>query len=160
MSGLEPSDRAPGLLAAPGVEIPEDAEVGANVILYPGVVLIESGCRIQDGAVIGKGAVLGPTGARPRRAPGASGRCSSAARPVGCHAVRRRRRHLGAGAVVARTTRLIREGARLEDGAVVGHGARASAAAAGIGAGSRLMPGALLATDTVIEGGRVLRAAA
>ena len=53
MSGLVASDRAPGLLLGPGVELPEDVALGGHVIIYDGVV-IEPGCRIQDGAVIGK----------------------------------------------------------------------------------------------------------
>ena len=60
MSALAPSDRAPGLLLGPGVELPDDVALGGHVIIYDGVV-IEPGCRIQDGAVIGKQRLVSPT---------------------------------------------------------------------------------------------------
>ncbi|MFL5894578.1 MAG: acyltransferase [Thermoleophilaceae bacterium] len=55
---LRPSDRAPGLLLGVGVEPPDDAAIGANVVIHAGVTL-GAGVRIQDGAVVGKALVLG-----------------------------------------------------------------------------------------------------
>lgn len=57
-SGLEPSGRAPGLLLGPGVEVPDSAELGGNVIVHAGTVLGEH-VRVQDGAVLGKPPALG-----------------------------------------------------------------------------------------------------
>jgi acetyltransferase-like isoleucine patch superfamily enzyme len=54
---LQPSDRAPGLLVGEGVELPEDAEIGANVVIHPGVRLGRR-VRIQDAAILGKALVL------------------------------------------------------------------------------------------------------
>jgi acyl-[acyl carrier protein]--UDP-N-acetylglucosamine O-acyltransferase len=50
------SDIAPGLLVAPGVEIPDDAEIDPYVTIYGGVVL---GARVR----LGQGSVIG----RPQR---------------------------------------------------------------------------------------------
>jgi len=56
---LQPSDRAPGLALGEGVELPDSAELGANVVIHSGVRLGE-GVRIQDGAIVGKPVALGP----------------------------------------------------------------------------------------------------
>lgn len=55
---LRPSDRAPGLLLGDGVELPDSAEIGANVVIHRGTVLGERS-RVQDGAVLGKPLALG-----------------------------------------------------------------------------------------------------
>jgi UDP-2-acetamido-3-amino-2,3-dideoxy-glucuronate N-acetyltransferase len=47
------STRAPGLVVADDVELPDDLELGANVVIHPGVV-IGRRCTIEDGAVLGK----------------------------------------------------------------------------------------------------------
>src|SRR5919202_1944182 len=52
-SSMRPSDRAPGLVLGDGVELPDDARIGAHVVIHPGTVL-GAGCDIQDGAVLGK----------------------------------------------------------------------------------------------------------
>jgi len=57
---LQPSDAAPGLLLGEGVELPADAEIGANVVIHPGTVL-GAGVRIQDAAIVGKPLVLAAT---------------------------------------------------------------------------------------------------
>jgi acetyltransferase-like isoleucine patch superfamily enzyme len=57
---LRLSDRAPGLLLGDGVDVPDDAEIGANVVIHPGVRL-GRGVRIQDAAIVGKALVLAPT---------------------------------------------------------------------------------------------------
>jgi acetyltransferase-like isoleucine patch superfamily enzyme len=54
---LQPSDRAPGLLLGDGVQVPDDAEIGGNVVLHAGVRLGRA-VRIQDAAVLGKPLVL------------------------------------------------------------------------------------------------------
>jgi acetyltransferase-like isoleucine patch superfamily enzyme len=54
---LQPSDRAPGLLLGDGVQVPDDAEIGANVVIHAGVRLGRA-VRIQDAAILGKALVL------------------------------------------------------------------------------------------------------
>jgi UDP-2-acetamido-3-amino-2,3-dideoxy-glucuronate N-acetyltransferase len=55
---LHPSDRAPGLLLGEGVELPDDAAIGGNVVVHPGTA-IGAGARLGDGCVIGKPLSLG-----------------------------------------------------------------------------------------------------
>jgi acetyltransferase-like isoleucine patch superfamily enzyme len=62
---LQPSDRAPGLLLGDGVQLPDGAEVGGNVVIHAGTVVGE-GARIQDNVVLGKPVVLGARSAAPR----------------------------------------------------------------------------------------------
>lgn len=57
---LQPSDAAPGLLLGAGVELPADAEIGANVVIHAGTRL-GPGVRIQDAAIVGKALVLSST---------------------------------------------------------------------------------------------------
>ena len=65
---LRPSARAPGLLLGEGVDLPDDVEVGANVVIHPGVQL-GRGVRIQDAAIVGKALVLAPTSQAQLREP-------------------------------------------------------------------------------------------
>jgi acetyltransferase-like isoleucine patch superfamily enzyme len=147
VSELVPSGRAPGLLLAPGVELPADVALGGHVIVYAGTV-VGPGCWIQDGAVLGKRRLVEPT----------SGAVAENAEErtvlergvrIGCHAVLVAGVHLGPGAVIGDHS-TIREGVRLGAGATVGSGSGIGRGAQ-IGARSRLMPGALVALDTVIE---------
>lgn len=147
MTGLIPSDRAPHLLVAPGVEIPEDALIGANVVIHPGVVLGE-GCVLQDGAVLGKQPVLARHTTTPELAREARTGLGPGAQ-VGCHAVIVAGAWLGPGAVVGDHS-LIREGARLEAAAMIGHGGVIGRGCR-IGARSKLMAGAILGHDMVFE---------
>ena len=55
---LTPSDRAPGLLLGEDVVLPDDAELGAYVVIHAGTAL-GAGVRIQDGAVLGKPPAFG-----------------------------------------------------------------------------------------------------
>jgi acetyltransferase-like isoleucine patch superfamily enzyme len=54
---LQQSDRAPRLLLGDGVQVPDDAEIGANVVIHAGVRLGRA-VRIQDAAILGKALVL------------------------------------------------------------------------------------------------------
>lgn len=65
---LRPSDRAPGLLLGEGVELPDDAQVGANVVIHAGVQL-GIGVRVQDAAILGKALVLARTSQAELREP-------------------------------------------------------------------------------------------
>ncbi|MEA2459770.1 MAG: hypothetical protein QOC95_2742 [Thermoleophilaceae bacterium] len=55
---LRPSERAPGLLVGEDVSLPDDAEIGGNVVIHAGTTL-GAGVRIQDGAVLGKPPAFG-----------------------------------------------------------------------------------------------------
>jgi hypothetical protein len=55
---LERSERAPGLLLGAAVELPDDVEIGGNVVVHAGT-RIGAGARLQDGCVVGKPVALG-----------------------------------------------------------------------------------------------------
>jgi UDP-2-acetamido-3-amino-2,3-dideoxy-glucuronate N-acetyltransferase len=55
---LQPSERAPGLLVGQDVTLPDDVELGGNVVIHSGTV-VGGGSRVQDGAVLGKPLALG-----------------------------------------------------------------------------------------------------
>ena len=95
---LQPSDAAPGLLLGDGVEIPGDAELGANVVIHAGTRL-GAGVRIQDGAIVGKALVLSATSTAAMRAPDAT--------------------EIGAGATVAAGA-IVVAGARVGERAFIG----------------------------------------
>jgi UDP-2-acetamido-3-amino-2,3-dideoxy-glucuronate N-acetyltransferase len=57
-AALHPSDRAPGLLLGEGVTLPDDVEIGGNVVIHAGTT-IGAGVQIQDAAVLGKPLALG-----------------------------------------------------------------------------------------------------
>ena len=94
---VRPSDRAPGLLLGEGVVLPDDVELGANVVLHAGSV-IGAGARLLDACVIGKPLALGP-----------HSRASREALPPA---------QIGAGALVG-TGAVIVEGARVGDRSVI-----------------------------------------
>ena len=50
---MQPSDRAPGLLLGENVQLAEDVQIGAYVVIHDNTV-IGSGCVIQDRVVLGK----------------------------------------------------------------------------------------------------------
>jgi UDP-2-acetamido-3-amino-2,3-dideoxy-glucuronate N-acetyltransferase len=66
MALLEASERAPGLLVGDGVDLPDDAVIGAHVVIHPGT-LIGPGVTVQDGVVLGKAPTLSPTSANAGR---------------------------------------------------------------------------------------------
>jgi len=53
LSSLSPSDLAPNLLVGVRVEIADDVEIGANVILHDNVT-VQEGVRLDHGAVLGR----------------------------------------------------------------------------------------------------------
>src|SRR5690348_102724 len=55
---LRPSERAPGLLLGEGVSLPDDADIGGNVVIHAGTT-VGPGAVIQDGAILGKPLALG-----------------------------------------------------------------------------------------------------
>ena len=124
---LQPSDRAPGLLLGDGVELPDDAEVGAYVVVHDGTVL-GGGCRLQDHAVVGKPLALGMRSTASRAAP----------RPA----------RVGAGATVAAGA-IVNAGAEIGDGAVVGDQAQVRERAR-IGSGTVVGRGSQVDNDVVV----------
>lgn len=124
---LQPSDAAPGLLLGEGVELPPDAELGANVVIHAGTVL-GAGVRIQDGAIVGKALVLSRTSTAALRDP--------APTVVGAGAT------IAAGAIVV-------AGAIVGDGAFVGDQAHVRERAS-IGASSAVGRGSAIDNDVTI----------
>lgn len=106
MSALIASDRAPGLVVAQDVDLPDDLVLGANVVIH-GPVRIGAGCTIQDGAVIGKPEVA----------------TTAAGAPANVEAVVFEDR----ATVCARA--LVHSGVRLAEGAIVGDQANVRAGA-------------------------------
>jgi acetyltransferase-like isoleucine patch superfamily enzyme len=66
---LRASERAPGLLVGDGVDLPEDAVLGGNVVIHDGTVL-GAGLRLADNCVIGKPATLSARSTAPGGDPG------------------------------------------------------------------------------------------
>lgn len=126
-SELLPSELAPGLLLGAGVVLPDDAELGGNVVIHAGCQL-GAGVRIQDGAVLGKPLALGP------------GSCAAAADGAPLR--------LGAGATVCAGA-VVLAGATIGAGAVVGDQAQVRERAL-IGAGSVVGRGSAVDNDVVI----------
>lgn len=128
---LQPSDRAPGLLLGDGVELPDDLEIGGNVIVHAGT-RVGRGVRIQDGAIVGKPLALSRTSQAARREP----------EPA----------VLGDGVTVAAGA-IVVEGAQIGEGAFVGDQAHIRERAV-VGAGSAIGRGSAVDNDVVI-GARV-----
>ena len=128
---MQPSDRAPGLVLGEGVQLADDAVIGAHVVIHPGTV-IGAGCVIQDGVVLGKAPKLAAHSSAPREPPP----------PL----------VLGAGAVVCARA-IVFAGAALGDGAIVGDQAYVRERAR-IGAGSVVGRGTAVDNDVLI-GARV-----
>ena len=66
---LRASERAPGLLVGDGVDMPEDAVLGGNVVVHDGTVL-GAGLRLGDNCVVGKPATLSARSTAPGGDPG------------------------------------------------------------------------------------------
>jgi UDP-2-acetamido-3-amino-2,3-dideoxy-glucuronate N-acetyltransferase len=67
MSELRSSQRAPGLLLGEDVELPDDLELGGNVVIHTGT-RIGRNCAIGDLAVVGRPPTLAATSTAPRGA--------------------------------------------------------------------------------------------
>ncbi len=105
-------------MIAPGVEVPQDAVLGAYVVVHPGVTL-GAGCTLQDFAVVGKPPVVGPASSSPRG--------SDAPTVIGpgvtvcAHAVVMAGATIGAGAIVGDQA-FVRERTTVGQQTVVGRG--------------------------------------
>jgi acetyltransferase-like isoleucine patch superfamily enzyme len=113
---LLPSDRAPGLLLGAGVDLPDDIELGANVVIHRGVE-IAAGCAIEDGAIVGKPPRLSARSRSPRRPPGPT--VIDADAIVSAGAVLLAGVRLGEGTVVA-TNAFVRERTTVGPNSLIG----------------------------------------
>jgi acetyltransferase-like isoleucine patch superfamily enzyme len=143
---LRPSDRAPGLLLGDGVELPDDAQVGAYVVVYDGTVLGQ-GCTLQDHAVVGKPPALGARSTASREAPPPA--TIGAGATVAAGAI------VNAGAAVGERAVLgdqahVRERARIGTGAAVGRGSQVENDVV-VGAGCRIQTGCYVTAHSVLE---------
>ena len=143
---LQPSDRAPGLLLGDGVELPDDAQVGAYVVVHDGTVL-GPGCTLQDHAVVGKPVALGPRSTASREAPPPA--------RIGAGAIVAAGAIVNAGAeigerVVVGDQGQVRERARIGDGTVVGRGSQVDNDAV-VGARCRIQTGCYVTAYSVLE---------
>jgi UDP-2-acetamido-3-amino-2,3-dideoxy-glucuronate N-acetyltransferase len=143
---LQPSDRAPGLLLGEGVELPEDAQVGAYVIVHAGSVL-GAGCKLQDHAVVGKPLALGArsTASREQPPPARIG----AGATVAAGAIVNAGAEIGDRAVVGDQAQ-VRERARIGEGSVVGRGSQVDNDVV-VGAGCRIQTGCYVTAHSVLE---------
>ena len=143
---LQPSERAPGLLLGDGVELPEDAQVGAYVVVHAGT-LLGPGCTLQDHAVVGKPVALGVRSAAPRESPPPARIGAGAI--VAAGAIVNAGAEIGERAVVADQAQ-VRERARIGDRAVVGRGSQVDNDVV-VGAGCRIQTGCYVTAYSVLE---------
>lgn len=117
VTALLASNRAPYLLLAAGVVVPDDAEIGAHVVIHGGVQR-GAGCHLDDGSVVGRVPRLGARSGSPAAQPALTfiGPGSS----VGCHTVVNVGARIGARVYLGDHS-LVREGAVLGDDCSVGH---------------------------------------
>ena len=146
MTELVASDRAPQLLVARGVVIPDDAAIGANVVVRAEVEL-GRGVVIEDGVTLGKVPTLGVGSASPT-AVLAPTRIGDGA-IIGSHAVVNVGADIGARAFVGDHV-LVREGARMGEGSAVGHACTVALGAI-FGARSRAQSFCSIGVGVVVE---------
>jgi UDP-2-acetamido-3-amino-2,3-dideoxy-glucuronate N-acetyltransferase len=143
---LRPSDRAPGLLLGEGVELPDDAAIGGNVVVHAGTA-IGPGVRLGDGCVIGKPPALGAHSTSSREEPPAA--VLGAGVTVGAGAVVLAGARIGDGCMVADQAH-VRERTVIGAECVVGRGASVENEVR-IGARVRLQTGAYITAWSVVE---------
>ena len=144
---LLPSDRAPGLLVGAGVELPDDAEIGANVVVHAGARL-GAAVRLQDGCVVGKPVVLGARSSAAAEGPPGDAVIGDGT-TVGAGAVIVAGAVIGAGCVVADQAH-VRERTTIGDESVVGRGASVENDVS-VGARVRMQTGAYVTAWSVVE---------
>jgi acetyltransferase-like isoleucine patch superfamily enzyme len=143
---LRPSERAPGLLVGEGVELPDNVEIGANVVIHAGAEVGEE-ARLQDGSIVGKPLVLGAHSRAPREPPPP---VRVGVRAVICAgAVLVAGAEIGLGAVVGDQSH-VRERARVGEDTVVGRGSAVDNDVE-IGAGVRIQTGCYLTAYSKVE---------
>ena len=144
---LLPSDRAPGLLVGAGVELPGDAEIGANVVVHAGTRLAAA-VRLQDGCVVGKPVALGARSSAAAEGPAGDAVIGDGT-TVGAGAVIVAGAVIGARCVVADQAH-VRERTTIGDESVVGRGASVENDVS-VGARVRMQTGAYVTAWSVVE---------
>jgi acetyltransferase-like isoleucine patch superfamily enzyme len=124
----------------------DEVTIGNNVTVYPGVT-IGSGCTVFDGAVLGRLPLAAGTTTRPLTPPGPL--VLGAGCVIGANRVLYAGSSIGANVLIGDLASL-REGCRIEEGAVVGRGVLVMYDAV-IGARSRVIDGAIITGGMVIE---------
>ena len=143
---LQPSERAPGLLLGAGVELPEDIELGGNVVVHPGTV-VGAGARLPDGAVVGKPVALGARSSARREPPPPAVVEEGATIAAGAVVVAGAR--IGRGAFVGDQAH-VREHAVVGEESAIGRGSQVDFAVR-VGARVRVQTGCYLAGRSVVE---------
>ena len=143
---VHPSDLAPGLMLGHDVELGEEIQLGAWVVVHSGTAVGDR-CDIQDGAVLGKQPRLGARSSAPREAlaPLQLGPeavvCAGAVVYAGAN--------LGAGTIVGDQAQ-VRERVTVGAGSVVGRGCGVDNDVT-IGTGVRIQSNCYLAAHAVVE---------
>jgi acetyltransferase-like isoleucine patch superfamily enzyme len=134
------------LLVGAGVEVPDDAQVGAYVVIHAGTVL-GAGCTLQDHAVVGKPLALGPRSTASREAPPPA--TVGAGATVAAGAIVNAGAEIGERAVVGDQAQ-VRERSRVGTGTVVGRGSQVDNDVV-IGSGCRIQTGCYVTAYSVLE---------
>jgi acetyltransferase-like isoleucine patch superfamily enzyme len=143
---VHPSDLAPGLMLGQDVELGEELDLGAWVVIHSGTVVGDR-CQIQDCAVLGKHARLGARSTAPR---GSLEALRLEADAVVCAgAIVYAGARVGAGAIVGDQAQ-VRERTTIGAGSVVGRGTGVDNDVT-IGAGVRIQSNCYLAAHAVVE---------
>jgi acetyltransferase-like isoleucine patch superfamily enzyme len=143
---LQASDRAPGLLIGEGVEVPEDALLGGNVVIHAGTAL-GPGARLGDNCVVGKPTTLSARSTAPGGDPGTASLGNGVT--VGAGAVVLAGARIGDGCVVADQAH-VRERVEIGPDTVVGRGASVENDVR-MGARVKLQTGAYITAWSVVE---------
>jgi UDP-2-acetamido-3-amino-2,3-dideoxy-glucuronate N-acetyltransferase len=143
---LRASERAPGLLVGDGVDLPEDAVLGGNVVIHDGTAL-RAGVRLGDNCVIGKPVTLSARSTAPGGDPGGASLGDGVA--VGAGAVVLAGAQIAHGCVVADQAH-VRERVEIGPETVVGRGASIENDVR-IGARVKLQTAAYITAWSVVE---------
>jgi acetyltransferase-like isoleucine patch superfamily enzyme len=143
---MRASTRAPGLAIGEGVELPDDIDLGANVVIHAGT-RIGGGVVIQDGAILGKDPRLGPRSSASREP--LAGLVVEDGVTVCAGAVVNAGARLEAGAIVADQAH-VRERSTVGSGSVVGRGAQIDNDVV-VGRRVRIQTGCYITAFSVVE---------
>ena len=126
--------------------MPDDAQVGAYVVVHDGT-LLGAGCTLQDHAVVGKPPALGPSSTASREPPPPA--TVGAGATVAAGAIVNAGAEIGERAVVGDQAN-VRERARIGAGAVVGRGTQVDNDVV-VGSGCRIQTDCYLTAHSMLE---------
>ncbi len=144
---LVASDRAPGLFVAPGVTIPDDAEIAPHVTIYSGVAL-GGGVSLEQGAIVGRPQQIDARSRSPVQREGALTVVGDGCR-VGSSTVVVAGAELGPRVYLSDNV-LVREGTAIAEDAMIGRGTSVSHTNS-VGARTRIQNDTLVGPWTIIE---------